>query len=420
MKLILRTIACLIPCVAAGAQPNDRPFVQQSFKSARSIAKREGKIVFVSFYTGWCAYCRQLNKTTYTDDRVIGWLSENTVPIKVNAEVQADLARRFRVSTYPTMIFAQPDGSEISRITGYVTTDVFLETARRVGELARLLPNKNSRDPRSRRDNAMALVAARRFPSALSELLWCYDQGASHDPSFAGAERSQVLTWITELSDHHPPARPAMILRRDAIRDEILRGRSGFFGVLDFSILNKHLGRADDTLAVYDQLRTSHPDWPTVSLLRRRVFDQLRSARRYEEIVRSEDIDRKVSAIFKRFANTSSRIPAAITGTERASLIAVQRRTAINEISAYYEVLLGAGESAEAKGLADRILETDASSETYLALASAGLRSGRPTPANLQHARQAKSLSQDESDVLRMTIQQLESRFGGNGQVESP
>lgn len=50
---------------------------------------------------------------------------------------------------------------------------------------------------------------------ALKEYLWCFDRGVEHNPAFAGARLSFLLTGIHQLSAKLPRAREELEERRD-------------------------------------------------------------------------------------------------------------------------------------------------------------------------------------------------------------
>ncbi len=58
-----------------------------------------------------------MDSNTYTAPDVISE-SQNFVPLKVNAEYHPDLAQRYQVSSFPTIIWTDGDGNERRRQEG--------------------------------------------------------------------------------------------------------------------------------------------------------------------------------------------------------------------------------------------------------------------------------------------------------------
>ncbi|UCD65122.1 MAG: tetratricopeptide repeat protein [Candidatus Zixiibacteriota bacterium] len=62
------------------------------------------------------------------DSAVIDFFSNEMVLVKVDAEVDTNLAKSFHVSGYPTLVMTDKDGQEIDRIVGYLDPEEFIQT----------------------------------------------------------------------------------------------------------------------------------------------------------------------------------------------------------------------------------------------------------------------------------------------------
>ncbi len=114
----LLAIALLIgyQLVADGVQ-----FINGSWEEARREAKEQGKFILVDAYTDWCYWCKVQDKETFSRDDVGAFVNERFVPVKINFEqgVGIDLAMKYRVQGYPTLLFFNPEGRFVGRIVGY-------------------------------------------------------------------------------------------------------------------------------------------------------------------------------------------------------------------------------------------------------------------------------------------------------------
>src|SRR5262245_1119840 len=114
----------------------EAPFSDLSFDDALKAAQTGNKVVMIDFFTTWCGPCKLLDETTWKDQKVQQFLSEKTIALKIDAEKQVELAKRYNVRAYPTIVFVKPDGSLMDFIVGYREPRTFIQeaTAALVGE----------------------------------------------------------------------------------------------------------------------------------------------------------------------------------------------------------------------------------------------------------------------------------------------
>ena len=90
------------------------------FERAEATARSEGRALFVDFETTWCGPCKIMDEWVYTADEVVDAAS-SVVSVKVDGDDHPELADRFEVVGYPTMILLSPEGIELGRLSGYVS-----------------------------------------------------------------------------------------------------------------------------------------------------------------------------------------------------------------------------------------------------------------------------------------------------------
>jgi thioredoxin-related protein len=95
-------------------------------EEAFAKAAEENKHVFVYFWTDACPYCREFTRTVMGDADIRLSLSRDFVVASLNADRERRLARRFRLTGVPFLVFLDPEGRTASVIPGAVTTDFFL------------------------------------------------------------------------------------------------------------------------------------------------------------------------------------------------------------------------------------------------------------------------------------------------------
>lgn len=102
-----------------------------SIEEAEKLTLEVPKKIFVDVYTDWCGWCKRMNATTYTDEAVIDYVNEHFYAVKLNAESKEnislkgmntngiELARSFRVSAYPTIVFIDETFERVTPLPGY-------------------------------------------------------------------------------------------------------------------------------------------------------------------------------------------------------------------------------------------------------------------------------------------------------------
>lgn len=95
-------------------------FFQETFEEALQKAKVEKKDVFVDFYTEWCGPCKVMSQKVFTDPEVGDYFNKHFVSYKLNAEApgQAEVAKKYGVEAFPTMIFMNVKGEVLRTVLG--------------------------------------------------------------------------------------------------------------------------------------------------------------------------------------------------------------------------------------------------------------------------------------------------------------
>jgi uncharacterized protein YyaL (SSP411 family) len=84
-----------------------QPWNAEAFARARA----ERKPVLLSLSATWCACCREMDRTSYADPRVIAMVRDGFVPIRVDADRRPDIAERYSLGGLPTTAFLTGDGA---------------------------------------------------------------------------------------------------------------------------------------------------------------------------------------------------------------------------------------------------------------------------------------------------------------------
>ncbi|OHX65435.1 hypothetical protein NH26_03265 [Flammeovirga pacifica] len=99
--------------------------VEQDYIKAKELASKESKLLFIDFYTTWCAPCKQLDKLVFENDSIKEILSNDYILLKYDAENDTvfHLSKKYHVSSYPTAIVLNPKGYVVNRKYGFPGND---------------------------------------------------------------------------------------------------------------------------------------------------------------------------------------------------------------------------------------------------------------------------------------------------------
>ncbi len=109
-------------------------FFQGSWNEALAEAKRTGKPIFLDAYAAWCGPCKWMAKNTFTDAAVGEYFNANFVNLKIDMEKGEgpNLASKFRVRAYPTLVFINANGDVIEKVEGARQASDFVDLGKKV------------------------------------------------------------------------------------------------------------------------------------------------------------------------------------------------------------------------------------------------------------------------------------------------
>jgi hypothetical protein len=319
-----------------------------------------------------------LDKTTWTDAAVIQLLEQKTVALRLDAEKEAALSKRYKIAAYPSVLLLKPDGTEIDRLVGYKEPKAFMEdfNAALQGKdsIARArdqLTAAGTNDPSARMQFGTALAQKGKDAEALTEFLWCFDHGLEASPSFVGVRLSFLLMYINNLAAHYPPARQDLETRRDERQAKVAAGSTDFRTIQDLVSLNKTLGQEEKNLAVFDQLPAGSKTRGLISPL---LTEQFLEAKRYADVLEGTDGKTAFSKAVDRFNMVLNSLGKDNPMRERTE--ANFRQMTINKGAQSFEALAGLNRNQEGRDLAGQILKFDSWPDTRTLLAQAAQRAG--------------------------------------------
>ena len=118
-----------------------------------SSMQKEKRPILIDLYTDWCGWCKVMEKKTYGNKNVVGYLGQKFYTVKVNAEGRSDISWNGKTYSfnhgykthdfaiyltngqlsYPTTVIIPVNG-EPQAIPGYLAPDEFELIAKYFGE----------------------------------------------------------------------------------------------------------------------------------------------------------------------------------------------------------------------------------------------------------------------------------------------
>ena len=123
----------------AGWRTGSAPVSELRFERVRSLGeldarlKTAGRPVMLDFYADWCVSCKEMERFTFSDDKVraeLGNMLLLQADVTANSAADQALLKRFRLFGPPGIVFFDASGREIPglRVIGFQPADRFLET----------------------------------------------------------------------------------------------------------------------------------------------------------------------------------------------------------------------------------------------------------------------------------------------------
>ena len=124
--LVLLVLSVLAVGISAGfaADPlNNTTDLNKAFDDAKS----QNKNILLIFDQDNCYYCDLLKENTLSNSDLVSKLNEGYITVILDINKQPQLAAKYQVFGTPTMIFLNPDQTQIGKIEGYVDAGEFLD-----------------------------------------------------------------------------------------------------------------------------------------------------------------------------------------------------------------------------------------------------------------------------------------------------
>ncbi len=105
----------------------------RSYDKAVSASVHDHQVMMLDFYRKGCFPSKQLDQEVYHNKEFLPF-TDSMVCIKIDGETPSGkkIREKYNIPGYPTVLFVDPGGNELERITSYVPRAYFIETVQRI------------------------------------------------------------------------------------------------------------------------------------------------------------------------------------------------------------------------------------------------------------------------------------------------
>lgn len=386
---VLGALVVLTNAVAIAVQEGPPPvFDKRPYAEARRAATEGKKWFIVKATAEWCPPCKQMDKTTWRDAKVEGWLKQHAVAVALDVDTHPTIAKHLEVQAMPTMI-AFRDDQEFDRIVGYKSpTDLLgwfegIAAGKKAIEAVRerAQPEQGQHDVEARRELAHALVLDGKFQDAAKEYVWLWENMLTHRPAMVGVRTSFMASEMRELTSKSDHAREAFRALRDKTGERLKEPKVSPSDLNDWVVLNEVIADEAATLTWFDEnkgdarwrslmrqvpshlesLLIAHERWTDLASM---IVDPLREVNKEHQMLTA------MRDMHKRFKSDDGFDPQElddiVTGSFR------------NKIGVYYASLLAANRSVDALKVAELARQLDDAGDMLYALVATALKAKQP------------------------------------------
>jgi thioredoxin-related protein len=127
----MKTLAILLLSATSLAAATTGVRWETSLPAAQARAQAEHKLIFLDVHTGWCYWCKKLQKETFPSPEARGVLSR-MVPLSIETQDEMYkptkdnfIEQKYRVDGYPTLLVLDASGREVARQPGFLPPQQF-------------------------------------------------------------------------------------------------------------------------------------------------------------------------------------------------------------------------------------------------------------------------------------------------------
>lgn len=386
--ILVAALVFTFPMLARGEDPPP-VFAKKTFDEAKAATKGNDKILVVKATAVWCAPCKQMDKTTWRDERIVKWFEAHGLAIQIDVDKQPDLSKALRIEAMPTMV-AFKNAEEIDRVVGYKGADdflVWLEAVKKgersgdkaLKQLEEIKSGKTKLSSRERMELLKTLVRINKLDEA-TEQYAAFWESSKNEAGMGGVRGSFLANEMEQLAERHPPAMTKFREIRDALEKtfESDMDRSPQ-AQADWIVLNEVVGESNRTLDWFDRIKDKPGREAVLKRNSFRLQKLLEENERWADLVRLwDDPLRELKQSHAQLVEMSRSVAGGLTPEQKKDMEEAQKDNFREKAASMYIGLLAAGRDKDADELAGEAVRLDDTAAMRVALVGGALKAGQP------------------------------------------
>lgn len=405
----------LLPAAVRAEEPP--VFDKRPYAEVRAAAETSKKWFIVKGTAVWCGPCKQMDKTTWVDQKVVKWLGSNALVVALDVDKSPDIAKELNIEAMPTMI-AFKDGKEFDRIVGYRSADALLAWLEGVnkGETSmEVVRAKAKSKPGERVDVdaklnlARTLASSGKYIEAADEYVWLWDNMIEHQPSMYGVRLSFMAGDMERVAAKNKDARAKFVALRDKAGKDVDAGKVDRETLVDWVVLNTRvLNEGDKVLAWYDKVKDQPAANSLIERVERDLTELLIAKQRWADIGKlQKDPIAKLEQDHDFLRMTTSRQIGGFDKARKDEMDEYSRDNYREKVSTLYAGLLAAGRDNIASTYQQRARELDKSPKMTFALVRVALDAKQSRAEHVTWLQEAAKTDAATADLIKAVQAEL-------------